>query len=332
MLDVGDGNQVYWEECGNPRGKPALVLHGGPGSGCTPASRRFFDPARYRVILFDQRGCGRSTPHASEPDVDLAANTTWHLIGDMELLRAMLGIDRWQLFGASWGSALAITYAVRHPDRVSELVLAGVSLGRRTETDLLIRGLGPLFPDAWERFRAGVPESSRDGDLAGAYHRLLFDPDPDVRAKAAKDWCDWETAVGGAVSPQWRSPGRGADSGAGVPQDTVPTSPRNPRYADPRFRLAFARIVTHYFGNGSWLEEDMALRHAERLAGIPGVVIQGRLDLSNLSGTPWQLVAAWPEAELVLIDDTGHGGSAELAAARVAATDRFAGAVPVAGQ
>ncbi|MFE0023279.1 prolyl aminopeptidase [Amycolatopsis sp. NPDC059021] len=302
MLDVGDGNQVYWEECGNPDGKPAVVLHGGPGSGCTPYARRYFDPARYRIILFDQRGCGRSTPHASEQDVDLSANTTWHLIGDMELLRTMLGIERWQLFGASWGSALAITYAVRHPDRVSELVLACVSMGRRTETELLIRGLGPLFPEAWERFRAGVPESSRDGDLAGAYHRLLFDPDPDVRAKAAKDWCDWESAI-------------------------VPTSPRNPRFEDARFRLAFARIVTHYFGNGSWLEEDMALRHAERLAGIPGVVIQGRLDLSNLSGTPWELVAAWPEAELVLIDDTGHGGSAELTAARVAATDRFAHAV-----
>ncbi|MFD9890158.1 prolyl aminopeptidase [Amycolatopsis sp. NPDC059027] len=302
MLDVGDGNQVYWEECGNPDGKPAVVLHGGPGSGCTPHARRYFDPGRYRIILFDQRGCGRSVPHASEPDVDLSANTTWHLIGDMELLRTMLGIDRWQLFGASWGSALAITYAVRHPDRVSELVLACVSMGRRTETELLIRGLGPLFPEAWERFRAGVPESSRDGDLAGAYHRLLFDHDPDVRAKAAKAWCDWESAI-------------------------VPTSPRNPRFEDARFRLAFARIVTHYFGNGSWLEEDMALRHAERLAGIPGVVIQGRLDLSNLSGTPWELVAAWPEAELVLIDDTGHGGSAEFTAARVAATDRFAHAV-----
>jgi proline iminopeptidase len=300
MLDAGDGQLVYWEVCGNPDGKPAVVLHGGPGSGCSTDVRRYFDPGAYRIVLFDQRGCGRSRPHASEPDADLSTNTNAHLLADMERLRARLGIDRWLLFGASWGSVLALAYAERFPERVSELVLAGVGTGRRSETDLLTRGLGPLFPEAWARFRDGVPEADRDGDLAAAYARLLFDPDPTVRAKASRDWCDWEDAL-------------------------LPTSPGpDPRFDPPAFRLAFARLVTHYWSHGSWLEEGILLREAGRLAGIPGVVIQGRLDLSNLSGTPWELAGAWPDCELVMIDDSGHEGNAAMTAARVAATDRFA--------
>ncbi|MGC7098514.1 prolyl aminopeptidase [Amycolatopsis lurida] len=296
MLDVGDGNSLYWEECGNPDGKPAVVLHGGPGSGCTAASRELFDPERYRVVLFDQRNCGRSTPHASESDVDLSANTTHHLIADLELLRASLGIERWLVSGASWGSVLGLAYAERHPDRVSEMLHSGVATGRRRETDLLTRNLGSMFPAAYARFRELVPE----GEIAAGYHRLLFDADPAVRERAARAWCDWETAI--------------------IPTASKPSS----RYESAEFRMAFARIVTHYFSNGSWLEEGEVLRDAGKLAGIPGVIVQGVLDLSNLVGTPWELAAAWPGAELVLVDNTGHNNSPGLDAARVAALDRFA--------
>ncbi len=299
MLDVGDGNHLYWEVCGNPGGKPAVVLHGGPGAGCRPGMRRFFDPSAYRIVMFDQRGCGRSVPHASDPDTDLGVNTTDHLVGDLERLREHLGVERWLVFGGSWGSILGLVYAERHPDRVSALVLTGVCTGRRAETDLLTRGLGRVFPQAWARFRDAVPAADRDGDLADAYQRLLSDADPAVRAKAARDWCDWETAI-------------------------VPTSPPNPRFDDPVFRLAFARIVTHYFRHGSWLDEGAVLRDAAALAGIPGVVVQGVLDLSNLAGTPWQLAAAWPACELHVVDGAGHDTGDEVSALLVAATDRFA--------
>lgn len=300
MLDVGDGNLLYWETCGNPDGKPALVLHGGPGSGCTPGMRRYFDPDAYRIVLLDQRNCGRSTPHASDPRTDLTVNTTKHLMADLELLRRHLGIERWLVFGGSWGSVLGLHYAEQHPDRVSEMVLMGIATGRRLETDLLTRGLGQLFPEAWDRFRAGVPAAERDGDLSAAYNRLLEDPDPTVRAKAARDWCDWEEAI-------------------------IPTSPPNPRYDPPEFRMAFARIVTHYFRHGSWLEEGIVLRRTAALAGIPGVLVQGSLDLGNLLGTPWELHHSWRDSELIMLDDTGHGGGRSMSEHLVAATDRFAG-------
>lgn len=300
MLDVGDGNLVYWEQCGNPGGKPVVVLHGGPGSGCTAGARRNFDPRAYRIILFDQRGCGRSRPHASDPGIDLSTNTTWHLIADMERLRTLLGVERWLLSGASWGSVLALAYAQRYPERVSELLLAGVATGRRSETDLLTRGLGRIFPQAWERFVAGIPAADRDGDVCAAYHRLLFDADPAVRDKASRDWCDWEEAI-------------------------VPSNPdHHPRFDPPGYRLAFARLVTHYWSHGSWLEEGILLRQAHRLAGIPGVIVQGDLDLSNLSGTAWELAGAWPECELMIVGDTGHHNSPGETAARIAAGDRFA--------
>jgi proline iminopeptidase len=302
MLDVGDGNLVYWEVCGNPRGKPAVVLHGGPGSGCTPGVRRYFDPSEYRTVLFDQRNCGRSTPHASDLLTDLATNTTEHLLADLERLRRHLGIDRWLVFGGSWGAVLGLAYAERHPDLVSELVLTGAATGRRAETDLLTRGLGRLFPEAWARFRDALPEELRDGDLADAYGRLLNDPDPAVRAKAAQDWCNWEMAI-------------------------EPPSPEpNPRYRDPNFRLAFARIVTHYWRHGSWLAEGIILKEAGRLAGIPGAIVQGSLDLGNLLGTPWELAHAWPGSELIVIDDAGHNyGDPGIQDALVATTDRFRG-------
>ena len=300
MLDVGDGNLVYWEVCGNPHGKPAVVLHGGPGSGCTPGVRRYFDPSAYRIVLFDQRGCGRSTPHASDPRTDLSTNTTEHLLADMERLRQHLDIHRWLLFGGSWGCVLGLAYAERHPQLVSELVVTGVATGRRLETDLITRGLGQLFPTPWAKFQGAVPEDARNGDLADAYSRLLNDADPAVRAKAAQDWCGWEMAI-------------------------EPPSPQpNPRYARPEFRMAFARIVTHYWRRGSWLEEGILLREAGRLAGIPGAIVQGSLDLGNLLGTPWELAHAWPDGELELIDDAGHNyGDPGIREALVSATDRF---------
>ncbi len=299
MLDVGEGNLVYWEACGNPEGKPALVLHGGPGSGCTPGLRRYFDPAAYRIVLFDQRNCGRSRPHASDPAVSLAANTTAHLLADIELLRAHLQIGQWLVFGWSWGCALALAYAQQHTERVTELIVIGAATARRCEVELLTRGLGRLFPAAWSRFAAGVPGADRDGSLPAAYSRLLSDPDPAVRARAASDWCDWEEAM-------------------------LPTSPHNPRYDDAKFRACFARLVTHYWSNDHFMSDGVLLAEAGRLHPVPGLIIQGSLDLINLVGTPWLLAGAWPGSELVLVDDAGHGGNQDLDAAIVAATDRFA--------
>ena len=199
MLPVGDGHQVYWETCGDPNGRPAVVVHGGPGSGCTGWHRRLFDPATTRIVLFDQRNCGRSRPHASEPDVDLSTNTTQHLIADMEALREHLEVERWLVFGGSWGSTLSLAYAEAHPDRVREMVLWGITTGRRAEADWLFRGgVAPLFPEQWERLRAGVPAADRDGDIVEAYARMLHDPDPAVRRRAALDWCTWESAT-----PDW---------------------------------------------------------------------------------------------------------------------------------
>ncbi len=260
---------MHWEQCGNPDGKPAVVLHGGPGSGCTPDHRRWFDPAAYRIVLLDQRNCGRSTPPASDPATDLSTNTTGHLIADLELLRSRLGIERWLVFGGSFGSVLGLAYAQRYPRRVTELVLFGVATGRRAEVDLLTRGLGPLFPEAWARFRdaAGSP------DIPAGFARRLGSPSERERDAAARAWCAWEDAI-------------------------LPTAGPSARYADPAFRLTFARIVTHYWSNGHFLGPDGALlAGAGRLAGIPGVIVQGRLDLGNLAGTPWLLAHAWPDAE-----------------------------------
>lgn len=299
MLPVGEGNSIFWEVCGNPHGKAAVVLHGGPGSGCTPGLRRYFDPAAYRIVLFDQRGCGRSVPSAADPDTGLESNTTEHLLADLEALRDHLGVERWLVFGGSWGAVLGLAYARRHPGRVSELVLTGVATGRRVETDLLTRGLGGIFPQAWRRFRDGAPEAYRDGDLAAGYAELLADPDPAIRDRAASNWCDWEAAI-------------------------VPTSGGIPRFADPAFRMMFARIVTHYFRHGSWLDREPVLDGAALLRGTPGVIVQGVLDFNNLVGTPWLLAQAWPDCELSFVDRAGHDASAGIASALVRATDRFA--------
>src|SRR3954470_22304929 len=291
LLDVGDGNRVYWETCGNPAGKPALVVHGGPGSGCSPGMRRGVDPERYRAVLFDQRGCGRSRPHASDPAVDMAVNTTDHLIADMERLREHLGIERWLLYGGSWGSTLSLAYAERHPERVSEIVLVAVTTTRRSEVDWLYRGVGRFFPEALERFRAAVPEAESDAT-------------PDVRARAAHEWLAWEDAVI-SLEPKGR-PGTYSDR----PPDAA---------------LAFVRICAHYFANGAWLEEGAVVRDAGRLAGIPGVLIHGRLDLGCPLVTAWEIARAWPAAELHVIEDSGHTGSIDMRTAIGRAFERFGG-------
>ena len=298
MLDVGDGNLAYWETCGNPTGKPALAVHGGPGSGCTTRMRRAFDPERYRIVLFDQRGCGRSVPHASDPATDMSVNTTAHLLADMELLRERLGIDRWLLHGGSWGSTLSLAYAERHPDRVSEIVLAAVTTSRRSEIDWLYRGVGRLFPEEWERFRALVP----DGDLVAGYARLMEDPDPNVRERAVNAWCAWEDAV---VSLE---PGAKPNMYSDRPA------------AD---RVAFVRICAHYCANAAWLEDGALIRDAGRLAGIPGVLVHGRLDLSAPLDTAWALANAWPDAQLIVLRNSGHQASAEKREAVLRALERF---------
>ncbi|MGW7056434.1 prolyl aminopeptidase [Streptomyces sp. NPDC054887] len=303
MLDVGHGNLVHWEVCGDPAGKPALVVHGGPGSGLAPGARRYFDPERYRTVLFDQRGCGRSTPHASDPATDLTHNTTHHLIRDMERLREHLGIDRWLLFGGSWGSTLILAYAESHPDRVSEIVVSGVTTTRRSEIDWLYRGVARFFPEAWQRFRAGVPGNVRDGDLTAAYARLVSDPDPAVREKATLDWCAWEDAVL-SLEP----------SGDAHPYGDRPDAER----------VALVRLASHYFAHGAWLEEGQLLRDAGRLAGIPGVLLHGRHDLSSPRDTAWELAQAWPDAELTVVDDAGHKSSETMRGLVIGALDRFA--------
>ena len=300
-LDVGDGHSLYWEVCGNPAGKPAVVLHGGPGSGCTPGSRRYFDPARYRIVLFDQRNAGRSTPWAGEPEVDLSANTTPHLLRDLERLREHLGIGRWLVHGGSWGVTLALAYAEAFPARATELVLLAVTSPDRWLLDWITRDMGRVFPREWDRFRAGVPEEDRDGDLAAAYSRLLHDPDPAVRAKAAQDWCDWE------------------DTHVSLAPDAAPSM----SVMEPARQLAVARVVTHYWGNGCFLDDGQLLRDAGRLAGIPGVMVHGRYDVSGPLDVAWRLHQAWPGSELVVLGDAGHGGGS-MSAAVVAATDRFA--------
>jgi proline iminopeptidase len=302
FLEVGDGNRVYWETCGNPRGKPAVVFHGGPGSGCSPWFRSFFDPDAYRLVLFDQRNCGRSTPHASDPGTDLGTNTTSHLVADAELLREQLGIERWLVFGGSWGSTLGLAYSVKHCDRVTEIVLSSVTTGRRDEFDWLFRGgLARFFPEQWERLRAGVPEAASDADVVDAYSALFVDPDPSVRRNAAFEWCLWESAT-----PAW-----------------PPTTELAERFRDPTYALAFSRIVTHYVRANAWLEDGVLLRDAGLLAGIPGVLVSGRYDFQAPIANAYALSRAWPRAELVIVDEAGHIPTGELGRQVARATDGF---------
>jgi proline iminopeptidase len=285
-LAVGDAHILYWETVGNPTGTPALYLHGGPGSGSTPGARRYFDPAAYRAVLFDQRGCGRSRPLVSEPDADLTTNTTNDLIADIERLREHLGIERWVVFGVSWGVTLALVYAQAHPERVRAMVLAAVTSGTRRETEWITRDMGRIFPREWETFASLVPKSERSGDLAAGYSRLLAHPDPQIRERAASAWCAWEdTHV--SLMPGWQP---------------------NPRYHDPIFRMVFARLVTHYWSHGCFLADGQIRAAMPRLTGIPAVLIHGRYDVSGPLDTAWELHNAWPGSALVVLDDAGHGG------------------------
>jgi proline iminopeptidase len=304
MLDVGDGQQLYWEECGNPSGKPVVFLHGGPGGGIQPKVRRLFDPARYRIVLFDQRGCGRSRPHASEFGADLSINTTWHLVADIERLRQYRGIDRWQVFGGSWGSALALAYAEQHPDRVSELVLRGIFTLRRSELDFYYNGgAGQLFPERYEMFLAPLGGRSFAGDTISAYHELLFDRDPAVHEPAAVAWSTWEAAT------------------ITLEQDDSLIA----EFSDPIYALAFARIENHYFVHRGWLSEAQLIANAGRLAGVPGVIVQGRYDLATPAVTAYDLHQAWPEAEFTIVPAAGHAFSEPgIVDSLVAATNRFA--------
>ena len=303
FLDVGDGNQIYYEQLGNPDGKPAVSLHGGPGTGGSHRPTRFWDPERYRVIRFDQRNCGYSTPHASDPAADMSLNTTEHLLSDMERLREHLGIEKWLVNGGSWGATLALLYAQRHPDRVSEMIIPSMSLTRPEELEWLYRGARRFFPEAWERFRQGVPEDERDGDLLAAYSRLMENPDRTVREQAAAAWLAWEDAV---VSLE---PNNGPHSPDGTIDDQL---------------VAFVRICAHYYSNGGWLEPNQVLRDVDKLAGIPALLVHGRRDMGCPVSTAWELAQAWPDARLVVIEDAGHAGSEAMARVMIEAADEFA--------
>jgi proline iminopeptidase len=286
LLDVGDGQRIHWERVGTAGGLPAVYLHGGPGSGATHGARRYFDPEAFDAVLFDQRGCGRSRPLADSPEVDLSVNTTDHLVADIERLREHLRIDSWIVVGISWGCTLGLVYAQRHPDRVRGMVLGAVTSGTRREIAWITRDMGRLFPVEWEEFLGLVPASDRTGDLAAAYARLLADPDPAVRHEAARRWCAWEdTHV--SLMPGW-----------------TPAS----RYDDPSFRSVFARLVTHYWSNGCFLEEGEVLRNLERIAHIPAVLVHGRYDVSGPLESAWRLHRDWPASRLVVVADAGHGG------------------------
>ncbi len=313
-LAVGDDQEIYWETSGNPDGKPVVFVHGGPGGGTSGEQRRFFDPDRYRIVLFDQRGCGRSRPHIEDlagssasgtrrPGADLSTNNTQALISDMEKLREHLGIRRWQVFGGSWGSTLGLAYAQAHPDRVSELVLRGIFLLRRTEIDWYYNGgAAHLFPDEWEHYLAPIPEAERDGDLVQAYHRLLTGADREAAKHAASAWTRWENRTS-YLRPQ---------------PDSSP---------DPRFDLAFATIENHYFVNHGFLDDGQLLAEIGKIAHIPGVIVQGRYDVVCPMRSAWDLHRAWPQAELHIVDDAGHASFEPGIVDRlVAATDQFAAA------
>jgi proline iminopeptidase len=297
-LRVSELHELYFEESGNPNGKPVVFLHGGPGGGTEPRMRRFFDPAAYRIVLFDQRGCGKSTPHA-----ELRENTTWDLVADIEKLRVHLGIEKWQVFGGSWGSTLALAYAEEHPERVTELVLRGIFLVRKKEIDWFYQGGASfLFPDAWEQYLAPIPKEER-GDLLAAYRKRLTSDDAEVRTQAAKAWSVWEGSTSTLLTDLELVKKTGADS----------------------FALAFARIENHYFVHGCWFSpESQLLDRVERIRKIPAVIVQGRYDVVCPVESAWELHRAWPEAELKIVADAGHsamepGNVDQL----VRATDRF---------
>ena len=298
-LKVSDLHELYIEESGNPQGKPIVFVHGGPGGGTEGWQRQFFNPEKYRIVLFDQRGCGKSTPHA-----ELRENTTWDLVADMERIRALLGIEQWVVFGGSWGSTLALAYAETHPTRVLALVLRGIFLLRRAEIAWFYQeGCNWIYPDMWEAYRDAIPEAER-GDYVSAYYRRLTSPDAAVRSAAAKAWSIWE----GATSKLLQSP------------DMIA------RYGGDTFADAFARIECHYFVNQGFFErDDQLLANVDRIRHIPGVIVQGRYDVVCPMKSAWELHRAWPEADLQVVGDAGHAASEKgILSALIEATDRFA--------
>lgn len=294
-LPVGDGHEIYWEVSGNPNGTPALWLHGGPGSGITGSYRRHFDPDRFLIVSFEQRGCGRSRPLATDPEHDLATNTTMALVADIEALRSHLGVDVWLLTGGSWGTTLALAYAQAHPKRVTGMALAAVTTTSESEVDWITVEMGRVFPREWERFAAAAsPEPGQR--LIDAYFKRITDPDRRVRERAARAWCSWE------------------DVHVSLDPEHTPSA----RYEDPAFRELFATLVIHYWKHAGFIEGDGLLASMERIANVPGVLIHGRLDVSSPLETAWKLHKAWPASELVVIESDGHGGAgmgAELARA-----------------
>jgi proline iminopeptidase len=300
-LDVGDGHQVYWETVGNPDGIPAVFLHGGPGGGASANHARHFDPGAYRVVLFDQRGCGRSTPAASDASADLTTNTTAHLLRDIEALREHLGIERWLVVGVSWGVTLGLVYAERHPDRVNGMVLAAVTSGTQRETDWITRDMGKVFPREWDRYVSQLPAAARDGDICAGYAALLAHPDPEVQRRAAYEWCRWE------------------DTHMSLGPDVEPWLQHEP----PEFQQVFARLVTHYWSHQCFLEPDQVMRDLDRIRHLRCVMIHGRYDVSGPLETAWRLHQAWPGSDLVVVDDAGHGGGS-FGSELVRALDRFA--------
>ena len=299
LLRVDDVHEIYWEVSGNPNGKPVVFLHGGPGGGTEPKHRRFFDPKRYRIVLLDQRGCGKSRPHAS-----LANNTTWHLVADIEALREHLSVERWQVFGGSWGSTLALAYAQKHPERVTELVLRGIFTFAKDEMDWFYRnGTRMLFPDAYADFLTAIP-TEEQGDIIAAYHRRLTGDDPKERARAARAWSLWECRVA-----------------------TLMPDPDLVRHCEETsFTLAFARIECHYFVNAGFLDSDtQLLDHIDVMRHIPGVIVHGRYDVICPPRNAWRLHQAWPESKLTFVDDAGHSANEPgILRALVDATNSFA--------
>lgn len=297
-LDVGHGHQVYWERVGTPGAKPAVFLHGGPGGGCNAEHRRLFDPARYDVLLFDQRGCGRSRPHAC-----LDHNTTWDLVDDIERLRQLCGVERWLVLGGSWGSTLALAYSERHPERVSELIVRGVYTLTPAELNWYYQyGVSEMFPDQWERFIAPIPADERH-DLMAAYRQRLTGDDDAEKQACARAWSQWEASTITLMHDQQLVDEFGGD----------------------QFALAFARIENHFFTHRGWLEDGQLLRDAPRLAGIPGVIVHGRYDMPCPLRYAWELAKAWPDATLYIIEGAGHAVSEPGILDRlVRATDQFA--------
>ncbi|WP_337266476.1 prolyl aminopeptidase [Oryzifoliimicrobium ureilyticus] len=299
MLDVGDGHQIYWERSGTPGAKPAVFLHGGPGGGFYDTHRQLFHPELYDVILFDQRGCGRSTPHAS-----LENNTTWHLVADIERLRVMMGVEKWLVFGGSWGSTLALAYAEAHPGHVSELIVRGIYTLTKAELDWYYQfGVSEMFPDKWEAFIAPIPVEERH-EMMLAYNRRLTGSDTAVQLASAKAWSTWE---GSTIT-------------------LLPDAALTTGFAEDNFAIAFARIENHFFVNAGWLEEGQLLRDAHKLGNIPGVIVHGRYDMPCPAKYAWLLHKAWPKAEFHLIEGAGHAYSEPGILDRlVRATDQFAG-------